>query len=757
MADKIPDTNSSDDARLNSLIGRFLEAQEQGRAIDLQSLAAEAPDLRERFLGFVRDHDQLKRRYTGHTTTPLVHSPSPSAPPDKLEQGVVLGQELGSCRILRELGRGGMGVVYVGEHVRLKDLRAIKVMPRHKVTDGAIRRFWKEAQTAAKMNHLHIINIQDVGHEHNLHYIVMQHIDGRTLQEYLDHYLVRSEGKPLPGGTALRLMVPVLDALAAMHSQGLVHRDIKPSNIMVTGTVSRRQHVVVMDFGLVRDESDDSQSDAIVGTPAFMAQEQALGDPVDARCDLYAVGATLYYLLTARPPYEGTTGKALAQAAQGARPTPLRGLRPDLPDRFCAIVERAMEPNRDKRYARAADMLKDIGEALREVATGVTRSVPTPVVAVGSSVPKPDGPHLNATTPVQDTVARHADSSEIDASDLAADPADVPLQIVSFAPASAMSSGEQQRSIQTTTASRLDTWKRLLEQPANLLAAGVITAAVIAVGVMLTGMMFGNRSSEGDGSNTNSNVSTTSVGAAKVADRTGMVHIPKGRAYLGADPDRLRAHAQTIDYFKQNASEVDAFVKACCEEPHQVVELDGFWIDVYEVTNADYAKFVKATGHRAPVHWQGNVPPADLRNHPVTHVLHEDATAYAKWAGKELPTVAQWNRAFRGDSARMYSWGDTWERERANVLENNAYAIGTSEVGASPRDVSSFGVFNLVGNVDEIMRERVVKLGQNATIVKGSYGNAMGSIYGAAPFQRFVIGDELSLRELTGFRCVVTE
>ncbi|MBN1395262.1 MAG: SUMF1/EgtB/PvdO family nonheme iron enzyme [Pirellulales bacterium] len=236
----------------------------------------------------------------------------------------------------------------------------------------------------------------------------------------------------------------------------------------------------------------------------------------------------------------------------------------------------------------------------------------------------------------------------------------------------------------------------------------------------------------------------------------GMVHIPPGIVHLGASEERLRAHAKSLASIRDNPRLVEQFVQACRDEKVEVVSLGGFWIDKYEVTNGDYAKFIAAKNHRPPAIWGGTAPPAGREDHPVTGVAYEDAASYAAWVGKQLPTVAQWTRAFRGDDDRIYPWGNAWERQRANTAQNNNYAVGTSPVTASPDDASPFGVCNLVGNVDEIMRERPIRLGHLTTITKGSHSEANGDVYGAAPFEFFVIG-EGALGNLTGFRCVIED
>ena len=197
-----------------------------------------------------------------------------------------------------------MGVVYLGRHVRAKNLRAIKVLPRDRIADESIARFKREAETTSQINHFNVVQIHDVGRSSDVHYIVMEYVQGKTFSELHRHQLLRSKQKHFPWRDALRLIAPLLDALHAVHSRGLIHRDIKPSNVMVrkAGSLRKGVHVILMDFGLVWTLDDPALTSmgAILGTPQYMSPEQALGKPLDARSDVFSVGATLYYMLSGR-------------------------------------------------------------------------------------------------------------------------------------------------------------------------------------------------------------------------------------------------------------------------------------------------------------------------------------------------------------------------------------------------------------------------------------------------------------------------
>jgi len=731
--------NLSREERIDRVVVEFLEKEEAGEHPDPLEWLSRHPELRSALGTFFRNHQALRRVEEG------VHAqPAPHDLHDRGLRGIQVGSVLpelvhpgevvGDCRIIQKLGQGGMGVVYQAVHVRLDDLRAVKFLPREDVTDAMIQRFWREARTAASIKHPNVIKIHDVGQEGELHYIVMEYVEGKTLSELRESEVARSPDRLFSWTTAARLMIPVLDALHAVHRRGLVHRDVKPSNVMVTlaSKVARKSHVVLMDFGLVQDESDAlvTQSGAIVGTPAYMSREQALGWEIDERSDVFAVGATLYFLLTGRHPHEASKSVVLARAAAGIHPIAMKDLRPDLPPEVHRIVERAMAPDRDCRFAHAEEMLNGLTTLLRGTAEAVPRRSGQPETRHDISESRPP-------TALEETVTYHPDTKEDHASLEA-----VPLQLLP--PRTELS--KMSRGLQFLD-SRL--------KVANVSVVGVVVAALLLV-VAVGGFLLWNHQESRGPEDARVETEAATMLEDDASKYEGMVLIPAGIVHLGASRQRLHAHAMTLDLIKGSQRLIQQFVAACTEEPPETVHVQGFWIDKYEVTNAEYADFIKATGRALPPRWQESRPPAEKDDHPVTNVRYSDAAAYAAWVGKQLPTIAQWTRAFRGGDDRMYPWGNEWKPERANVAENTSFPLDTSSVQASPLDETQFGVRNMVGNVSEIVRERTLKDSQITTITKGGESEANGAIYGAAPFRFFLIGENTT-HTLTGFRCVIEE
>ena len=274
--------------------------------------------------------------------------------PSDPERPEALGR-LGPYDILEVLGRGGMGIVLKGRDPALERTVAIKVLaPTLAHSASARRRFAREARAVAAVVHEHIIAIHAVDEFHGLPYLVMEYVSGRSVQEKLD------ASGPLEIREILRIGMQAARGLAAAHAQGVVHRDIKPANILLENCVER---VKLTDFGLARaiDDASLTQSGVIAGTPQYMAPEQARGEPLDARADLFALGAAIYAMACGRSPFRADSAMAVLKRVCDVRHASIRELNPDVPPWLAAIVDRllAKEPaDRFQSAAEVADLLE---------------------------------------------------------------------------------------------------------------------------------------------------------------------------------------------------------------------------------------------------------------------------------------------------------------------------------------------------------------------------------------------------------------
>ncbi len=277
----------------------------------------------------------------------------------------LIGAVLAGHRIEAVIGRGGMGAVYRGRHLRLDKARAIKLLPPDLAADEAFRsRFEREWRAAAEIDHPSIVEVLDAGEQDGRLYIVMRLVDGVDL-----HELIAKEGALAPE-RAVALLGPVAEALDAAHERGLIHRDVKPSNILVAG-----DRAYLSDFGIAKSSTTRglTKTGLFIGTVDYAAPEQIESRPLDRRTDVYALGGVLYSCLTGAPPYERDTDlQVLLAQLHDPVPTPSEK-RSDLPAGLDAVVGRAMAKPMDERYSTCGELLEE--------ARGVLRSQPTALAA----------------------------------------------------------------------------------------------------------------------------------------------------------------------------------------------------------------------------------------------------------------------------------------------------------------------------------------------------------------------------------------
>jgi serine/threonine protein kinase len=251
-----------------------------------------------------------------------------------------------------------MGIVLKAFDEQLHRMVALKVLaPQLAANAAARRRFAREAKAAAAVTHDHLITLHAVAEQEKVPYLVMQLIVGQSLQEKLDR-----DG-PLELKEILRIGLQMAKGLAAAHQQGLVHRDVKPANILLENGIER---VKITDFGLARavDDAGLTQSGLVAGTPPYMSPEQAEGQRVDSRSDLFSLGSVLYAMCTGHPPFRGSTMVAVLRRVVGEEPLDIRKLNPTIPDWLCDIVARLHAKDPARRYASASDVVRLLEQRL---------------------------------------------------------------------------------------------------------------------------------------------------------------------------------------------------------------------------------------------------------------------------------------------------------------------------------------------------------------------------------------------------------
>ena len=290
----------------------------------------------------------------------------------------MIGQLVSHYRVIEQIGAGGMGVVYRAEDTRLGRPLVLKFLPAAASRDPmALERFEREARSASSMNHPGICTVYDIGEFEGQRYIAMEYLEGQPLDRFIG-------GKPVAVPTLIGLAVQITDAIELAHTEGILHRDIKPANIFIT----KRGHAKVLDFALAKLAAGDSEVSALdataqtlaahvlttagvaVGTVAYMSPEQARGEELDTRSDLFSLGVVLHEMATGRQAFAGPTAAVVFDAILNRTPPPIVSVNPEVPFELERIIDKAIEKDRMLRYQHAADLKSDLARLKRDRESG---------------------------------------------------------------------------------------------------------------------------------------------------------------------------------------------------------------------------------------------------------------------------------------------------------------------------------------------------------------------------------------------------
>jgi len=591
------------------------------------------------------------------------------------------GVRLGDFRLLAEIGRGAMGVVYRARQESVARDVAVKVVARSLLPGGdELARFQREVRAVGRLDHPGIARILVVGEEADLSWFAMELVPGHSLAEELRH----QRAEPLPGalapllprpGTAdhvravARLVVDVADALDHAHGRGVVHRDIKPSNLLLTP----QGQVKIVDFGIAKDASFGTltRSDQIVGSVPYMSPEQArlLKARVDERTDVYSLGVVLYELLTGRRPFEGVTTLELLTKIRGQEPRPVRGWNPRVPRDLAVICAKAMAKEPAERYAGAGALRDDLLRFLRfeaiearppSLALRVRRFARRRRVLVVALVVAAGATGLG-------WALRRA-------------------LFPGSAPALLSVSGPRGLAVALR---RLDP---ITSQPLAPSALGHTPLARVPLEPGYVRVL----------------VEDGPAGAPRAFSRW---LDPGVEVTLALDePRRPRDPLRGMVRFAGGSLEVD--------EPDvsplygRSVEVEPFWLDEAEVSVREYREFLAARPDVAPPSELALLEAGAASDElPMVNVSWEEARAYAEWRGKRLPTHAEWMWAARGPRLRPRPWSPAggWrgatrgarfvEGSRAEQLAQ--YLAHAAPVRSSPEACTPEGLFHMLGNATE--------------------------------------------------------
>jgi len=307
----------------------------------------------------------------------------------------LIGKVIGQYQIVEQIGKGGMATVYKAYQPAIDRHVAVKILPGEFANDpNFVKRFAHEAKAIAALEHPHILPVHDFGFEDKLNYMVVRYVKGGTLSDLM--------GKPMPYERVVQIISNMARALDYAHRRGVVHRDIKPSNILV----DEHGEVLLTDFGIAKLIEDSSSTQltatgSVLGTPAYMAPEQAQGQKIDGRTDIYSLGVVLYELLTGRPPYEAETPYAVVFKHVN-EPLPLpRSINPDIPEPLEQVVLKAMAKEPEQRFETAGQMAQALQEALKTVDTTQATAASQPLTI--PHAPQATGAGSPPATPLKET------------------------------------------------------------------------------------------------------------------------------------------------------------------------------------------------------------------------------------------------------------------------------------------------------------------------------------------------------------------
>ncbi|HJT28615.1 MAG TPA: SUMF1/EgtB/PvdO family nonheme iron enzyme [Pyrinomonadaceae bacterium] len=675
----------------------------------------------------------------------------------------LLGEPTLDARYLleRRLGQGGMGVVFQARHIFLKTSHAIKVILPDLVGNDPMltTRFRQEALAAAAIRHQNIIAVTDFGVVRGtMPFLVMEFVKGRSLQEIL-----ASEGA-MPPQRAWEFISAIAAGVGAAHRQNIVHRDLKPLNIMVQDDVPVSEGLKILDFGLAKIKSGEllgsfvqAQTSGLMGSPFYMAPEQWSDEEPDARADIYSLGVILYQMLSGEVPFKGSSIPSIMKKHLTLPPPSFHSMGVSVPPAIEAVVRHALEKEVEARIDSIPSFLRELHAALNSspvVAAALRKTIAMDPNRTIASTTQPEiKKDLTATQP---PIAQETNFGTSLGS-LAGTISDAQLDKRIDGDAQRKQREEEERQKQERD-------RREQEQQEKLERMALQAKELEDRLERLSGSMppaMDPEATHVQGGTTNRQWAADSVPGGSVGPGKQQMIVdfsPKRKGlppllYIGAAvfvlflagvgitaymmmrpgvrpadptptptpvaPPKVKAELLPIDGGTFQMGRKNGPLQ---ETPAHLVTVESFLMDRTEVTNTEYAEFVRETNHAAPSHWVGNKPAFGQEQWPIVNVSFDDATAFAAWRSKRdgvsyrLPTEQEWEYAARnGEQSDLYPWGPEWKDKAAVVKDATPAAVGSR-----PEGKNKWGVFDLIGNVWEWTSSKVSVYPGNPTKIPAS-------------------------------------
>jgi serine/threonine-protein kinase PpkA len=739
-----------------------------------------------------------------------------------------VGRELGEYFVFERIGAGSMAEVYKALQPSMDRLVGIKILsPALSHDPQFVARFRREVQIAASLEHPHILPVIDFGEFEGTLYLVMRYVGGGTLHDLIDK-------GPLAPPIALRYLSEIGEALDYVHQHRVVHRDIKPRNVLL----DQQGHPFLADFGLARLIEGGAITHSgveMIGTPHYMSPEQARGQPVDGRSDLYALGVMLYQMLTSRVPFEADSTVGIVMKHLESPVPAVNEAWPVLPEALNPVVAKAMAKDPADRYQSAHDLTQDVAQAL-----GIS-TTPGPLVArpaagdgAGYGLGRLHGSWRSGSgltlwrklSIMAQWGGRRLRGRQHDPfSSLFVRLFPTPLQrtlfwggalLVLVAGFAALSLIGSSLTAAALPASPGAAGLGATPTPSGAGAAATADLAPPGTSVAATAFVLAAQSLAATASQAAlTQAARPAASATVVAAAAATATLPAPTATVAA-PTATRVISPK-DGMVENFVPAGPFLlgslsqdKAAREDekPQVRIFLDGFWIDHTDVTVAQFQQFVTATGYRtnaetgccgsaynfpgglvyspSPVFannasWLlpegGGAPPATERQ-PVVQVSWNDAVAYCKWAGRRLPTEAEWEKAARGADGNIYPWGNEFDGRLLNYCDASCTApwhgtvndsfVRTSPAGIFATGASPYGVLDMAGNVRQWVNDFYdfrgydslptanppgIESGLRHVLRGGSWLDTPDRVRSAARDSNFPDARD----DVTGFRCATSQ